>query len=163
MTGTVLQVNVSLGGVPKRPIPVGHVTFERVVGDDWSDKKHHGLPGQAICLFSVELIDELKAEGYPLFPGAMGENFTTVGLDYRAIRLGDRFRVGDTVEIRITKIRHPCRTIMVYGEGILRATFDASVRAGDTTSPRWGRSGYYAEVLKEGDVLPGAPMMLLEG
>jgi MOSC domain-containing protein YiiM len=158
----VLQINVSPGGVPKKPIPEGHVTFARVIGDDWNDKKHHGLPGQALCLFSVELIEELRQEGFPLFPGAMGENFTTEGLDYRRVHPGDTYRVGPEVSIRITKIRKPCRTITVYGEGIIKATYDAAVKAGDTTAFKWGRSGFYAEVLREGTVHPGDSIELVQ-
>jgi MOSC domain-containing protein YiiM len=155
----VIQVNVSTGGVPKLPVPEAYVHADRVHGDDWNDRKHHGLPGQAVCLFSVELIEELKGEGFSLFPGAMGENLTTEGLDYRQVRLGQAFRVGPELEIRITKVRQPCRTIAVYGEGIQKATFDAEVKAGETASPKWGRSGFYAEVLKEGTVRPGDPII----
>jgi MOSC domain-containing protein YiiM len=159
--GRIVQVNISRGGVPKRPVAQARVLFDRLEGDDWNDKKHHGLTGQAICLFSVELISELQAEGYPLFPGALGENFTTEGIDYRRIRPGNRFRVGREVEIRITKIRQPCRTITVYGDGIIRATFDAEVKAGNTSSFKWGRSGYYAEVLNEGIACAGDSIELL--
>jgi MOSC domain-containing protein YiiM len=157
----LVQVNISAGGVPKEPVERARVRFDRLEGDDWNDKKHHGRPGQAVCLFSLELIEELKREGFPLFPGAMGENFTTSGLDFRTMRLGQVYQVGHEVEIRITKVRTPCRTITVYGEGIIRATYDAEVKAGDTGSPKWGRSGYYAEVLREGTVRAGDHIRLL--
>jgi len=162
MTPHLVQINVSPGGVPKTPIPVGRITFTRVEGDDWNDKKYHGWQDQAICLFSTELIEELKAEGYPLFPGAMGENFTTQGLDYRAVRLGHVYRVGNEVEMRITKIRKPCLTITVYGKGIIAALYDLEVKRGNVQTPKWGRSGYYAEVLREGIVRPGDPIVLLK-
>ena len=68
--------------MPKYAVPEGRVTLTRVAGDDWNDKKFHGLPGQAICLYSLELIAELTREGFPIFPGALGENFTTEGLEY---------------------------------------------------------------------------------
>jgi MOSC domain-containing protein YiiM len=162
MNGRVVSVNISRGGVPKNAVPAARVRFDRLEGDDWNDKKHHGLPGQAVCLFSLELIEDLKAEGYPLFPGALGENFTTAGLAYRDLRPGQVFLVGPEVEIRITKIRTPCRTILVYGEGIMKATYDAEVRAGNVHTPRWGRSGFYAEVVKEGTVHAGDPIILKE-
>jgi MOSC domain-containing protein YiiM len=54
------------------------------------------------------LIEELNTGRYLLFPGALGENFTAERIDCRSIRLGDRFRAGKEVEIRITKIRQPC-------------------------------------------------------
>jgi MOSC domain-containing protein YiiM len=162
MHGRVVQVNISRGGVPKLPVPSARFGFERVEGDDWNDKRHHGLPGQAVCLFSIELIDVLKEQGFPLFPGALGENLTTAGLPYRDIRPGQIFRVGSGAEIRITKVRQPCRTIQVYGERIMKAMYDADVRAGRTSSRLWGRSGYYAEVLVEGTVRPGDLITLKE-
>jgi MOSC domain-containing protein YiiM len=162
MHGRVVQVNVSQGGVPKTPVPFARVRFDRLEGDDWNDKKHHGLPGQAVCLFALEQIEELTAEGFPLFPGALGENFTTAGLRYRDLRPGQVFRVGPEVEIRITKVRQPCRTIQVYGDKIMKAMYDARVRAGQTDSPLWGRSGFYAEVLQEGTVRAGDPIILKE-
>ena len=157
----IVHVNVSGGGVPKHPVPAAHVYSSGLEGDAWNDKKHHGLPGQAVCLFSTELIEELRQEGFPLFPGALGENLTTRGLEYRQIRLGQIYQIGKEVKIRITKIRTPCRTIAVYGEGILRATYDSEVKGGNVNSPKWGRSGYYAEVIQEGTVRPGDPIILL--
>lgn len=160
MTPRILQINVSQGGVPKRPIPLGEITYQRVRGDDWNDKKHHGVSGQALCLYGVELITELRNEGYPLFPGALGENLTTQYLDYRTVRLGQVFAVGKEVLIRITKARVPCRTITVYGDGIIRALYDSEVKRGNVQTPKWGRSGFYADVLRVGTVHPGDPMML---
>jgi len=157
----IVHVNVSGGGVPKYPVPAAHAYPSGLEGDAWNDKKHHGLPGQAVCLFSTELIEELRQEGFPLFPGALGENLTTRGLEYRQIRLGQIYQIGKEVKIRITKIRTPCRTIAVYGEGILRATYDSEVKGGNVNSPKWGRSGYYAEVIQEGTVRPGDPIILL--
>jgi len=151
----IVQVNISPGGVPKRPVPEGHVTFSSVKGDDRNDKKHHGFRDQALCLFSIELIEDLNAEGFPLFPGALGENLTTEGIDYRKVRLGDVWHVGGQVSLRITKVRVPCRTITVYGNGIVRALYDLDVKQGNVYTQKWRRSGYYAEVLHEGIVRPG--------
>ena len=153
-----MQVNTSRGGVPKRPVSEARVFFDRVEGDDWNDKLRHGTTGQAVLLYSVEMIEEMNEEGFPIFPGALGENFTTTGIDFRTLRPGQQFRVGAEVEIRITKIRKPCNTIAVYGTGIEQATYDTAVKAGDSRSPKWGKSGFYAEVLKEGTVRPGDPI-----
>jgi MOSC domain-containing protein YiiM len=160
-SGRLVQLNVSRGGVPKHAVPAARVFFDRLEGDDWNDKRFHGRPGQAVCLYALELIEELNREGFPLFPGALGENFTTSGLDYRKIQPGQLYRVGEDVILRITKVRTPCRTIAVYGSGILRALYDADVKAGKTDSPRWGRSGFYAAVVAEGTVRPGDPLFLL--
>ena len=106
---------------------------------------------KALLLITSEGIDELVAQGYPLFPGALGENLTTVGLDRRQLRAGQRFLAGQ-VFLELTKRRAPCATLDVYGRGIQRAIFDPQVKAGDPSSPRWGLSGFYARVLQSGTI-----------
>lgn len=155
MNGRVLQVNVSPGGIPKRPVPHAFVSFERVEGDDWRNKKVHGGPQQVVLMIARENIEQMKSAGYPVFAGALGENLTTEGLDYRRIRYGDVFRVGTTLEFRITKRRAPCQTIAVYGPDIGTAIFDAEARDHSPLSELWGMSGFYGEILREGHARPG--------
>ena len=159
MTGTVLQVNVSQGGVPKFAIPSADVTEHGVAGDAWR-YSFHGGRRRAVLLLTAEGIDELVTLGFPLFPGALGENLTTRGIDRRALRLGNRLRVGDA-EIELREIRTPCATIGRYGDGIQAAIYDARVQAGVPESPRWGLSGFYASVLRPGTVRPGDQITLL--
>ena len=107
MTGTVLQVNVSRGGIPKRAIPSGELTAAGIAGDAWR-YPFHGGTRKAILLVTIEGIDELFSQGFPLFPGALGENLTTRGLDRRALRLGQRLQVGDAA-IELTYHPHAMR------------------------------------------------------
>ena len=153
MTGSIVQVNVSPGGVPKRPIPDAEVTPEGIRGDSWAHPLIHGGRNQAVLLITSEGLDELLAQGYPVFAGALGENLTTAGLDRRLIRLGQRYRVGGVV-LEISKMRSPCATLDVYGPSIKQAIFDAQVHAGDVSSPRWGLAGFYARVLRSGAIRP---------
>ena len=48
MTGSVIQINVSPGGIPKRPIQEALVTPEGIRGDRWSHPDIHGGPNQAV-------------------------------------------------------------------------------------------------------------------
>lgn len=153
MTGTILQVNVSRGGIPKRPIPSAELTAAGVTGDAWRFPFHGGVR-KAILLVTMEGIDELVSQGFPLFAGALGENLTTRGLDRRALRLGQRLNVGDAV-IELTTMRTPCATLDVYGTGIQAAMYDARVQKGNADSPLWGLSGFYASVVQPGVVRPG--------
>jgi MOSC domain-containing protein YiiM len=153
MTGTVLQVSASQGGVPKRMIPSGEMTERGIAGDAWR-YPFHGGRRKAILLITVEGIDELVAQGFPLYPGALGENLTTRELDRFALRLGMRLRIGRAA-IELTQIRLPCATLDVYGRGIQAAIYDARVQAGDHGSPRWGLSGFYASVIEPGTVRTG--------
>lgn len=160
MTGVVVQVSISPGGVPNHPIDEGNVTTSGITGDGWHHPQFHGTPKRAILLITSEGIDELTALGYPVFYGALGENITTRGLDRRSLRIGQRFRTGEAV-IELTEVRFPCGTLSVYAAGIQAATYDARARASDTASPVWGMSGFYASVAKPGIVRPGDSMVLL--
>lgn len=161
MTGSIVQINISPGGIPKRPIPEAEVTPEGIHGDSWAHPQIHGGPNQAVLLITSEGLDELIAQGYPLYPGALGENLTVTGLDRRQMRVGQRYRVGEVL-IELTKIRTPCSTIEVYGPSIGKAVYDAQVKAGDISSPRWGLSGFYARVLRAGVIRPGDIMLLVD-
>lgn len=159
MTGTIVQVNVSRGGIPKRAILSGDVTEAGISGDAWRYPFHGGTL-KAILLITAEGLDELIAQGFALFPGALGDNLTTRGIDRHALRLGHQLRIGDAV-IELTRIRTPCATLDVYGPGIQAAVYDARVMTGDASSPRWGLSGFYASVIRPGLVTAGDTITLL--
>ena len=161
MTGTITHVNVSPGGVPKRPVPESFLGPLGLRGDSVAHPKVHGGPRQAVLLLCSEAIDELKAAGFDVYPGALGENLTTKGLDRTQMRPGQRYRAGDAI-IEITKLRRPCKTIEVYGSGIQKAVYDEKVRDGDASPQRWGLAGFYASVVQPGRVSEGAPIALLE-
>jgi MOSC domain-containing protein YiiM len=160
MTGAVLQVSISAGGVPNRAIECGDVTVGGIAGDGWRHRQIHGIPKRAILLMTAEGLDEIKAMGYPVYPGALGENLTTRGLDRRALRIGQRFRCGAAV-IQLTELRFPCGTLSVYGKGIQAAIWDARAMKADPSSGVWGLSGFYAAVMEPGILRPGDSITLL--
>ncbi len=137
--------------MPKYAVPEGVISPLGIEGDSHAHPQIHGGVRQAILIITSEAIEELVAKGYPVYPGALGENLTTIGLDHRQLRIGQQLRAGEAL-LEITKIRVPCDTVEVYGEGIGRHMYDAQVKAGDATSPRWGISGFYASVLRPGTV-----------
>lgn len=161
MEATILQVNVSPGGLPKRPIAEGHVTPLGIQGDGHRNPQVHGGPRKAVLLITSEGIEELQQSGFPLFYGALGENLTTRGLDRRGVRIGQRYRAGSAI-LEIVKLRAPCENLNVYGPGIQKAIYDAEVKAGNHASPRWGLSGFYAAVIEPGVVRPGDALRLLD-
>ena len=160
MTGIVVQVSISSGGVPNHPIDMGHLTEKGIIGDGWRHPAFHGTPKRAILLITSQGIDELAGQGFPIYRGALGENITTSGLDRRSLRIGQRFQAGKAV-IELTELRFPCGTLSVYGTGIQAAIYDPRAQAGDTASPVWGMSGFYASVAKPGIVRPGDSIVLL--
>ena len=158
--GVVAQINISRGGLPKRPVAAGMITTLGLEGDACAHPQIHGGPDKAILLIAAEAIDELKALGYPVFYGALGENLTTRGLRHRDLRIGHQLRAGAAV-LEITSVRGPCASLDVYGPAIKGEIYDAQVKAGDVTSTRWGMSGFYARVVEPGPVYPGDAIVFL--
>jgi MOSC domain-containing protein YiiM len=158
--GSILQVNSSRGGLPKRATLAGFVDTLGLEGDGQAHPTIHGGPRKAILLIAAEIIDELAARGYPVFYGAMGENLTARGIDIRALRVGDRLRAGGAL-LEITQPRGPCTALDVYGPSIKDEIYDLRVKLLDATSPRWGMSGLYASVIEAGEVRPGDQIELL--
>lgn len=159
--GSILQINISQGGVPKYAVVNAMVSPLGIEGDLHAHPGIHGGPLKALLLITSEGIEELREAGFSLFYGALGENITTRGLDRRAMRIGQRWRMGQIV-VELTKVRAPCSTIQVYGANIGNAIYDQEVKAGDSSSPRWGLSGFYASVVKAGPICVGDPILLLD-
>ena len=146
MTGTVHSINTSKGGVPKLPQPEAVVTLDGIVGDRQRDRRYHGGPLRAVCLYALERIRALQAEGHPVDVGTMGENLTIAGLDWSRIGPGVRIAVGDAL-LEVTKDAPPCRTIAAsFRDGLF-------ARASQKVHPGWSR--FYAKVLREGTVRAG--------
>lgn len=157
MQGRIIQVNVSPGGLPKRPVPLGMVTPLGLEGDGHLHPHIHGGARQALLLLAAEVIEDLRAKGFPVEFGSLGENLTTRGLDPALLRIDQILRAG-TALIQLTKVRTPCAALEPLGAGIQRHIYDQRVKQGDVTSPRWGRSGFYARVLETGVICPGDPI-----
>jgi MOSC domain-containing protein YiiM len=152
--GTIVQVNISPGGLPKREVREGYITPLGIEGDLHAHPNIHGGPRKAILLIAAEVVDDFAARGYPVFYGALGENLTTRGLAIRDLRIGDRLRAGGST-LEITQPRGPCTALDIYGPALKDEIFDHLVKARDHSSPRWGMSGFYASVVEPGPVGPG--------
>ena len=96
-TGRVAQLSVSGGGVPKLPVARARIGAEGMEGDRQATRRHHGRPWQALCLWSLEVIERLGREGHPIGPGLAGENVTVAGIDWAELRPGVRLRVGEAL------------------------------------------------------------------
>lgn len=143
----IFQINISRGGVPKQPIPIGEVTPLGLVGDVQRDRKHHGGPERALCLFSLEHILALQAEGHPIYPGATGENVTIAGLDWATLVPGVRLQLGPEVLVEITGYASPCSNITAaFRNGAINEISEKKYP---------GRSRLYGRVLHTGRLRPG--------
>jgi MOSC domain-containing protein YiiM len=146
-TGSIFQINISNGGVPKQAVRQAYLTTLGLTGDWQSDQEHHGGPGRAVCLYSLEHILALQAEGHPLFPGALGENITLHGINWSEITPGQQIYLGEQVVLEITSYTAPCLTI---ADSFLAGEYS---RISQKANPGWSR--VYAQVLAEGEIHVG--------
>lgn len=150
--GTVDGLFVSRGGVPKLAVPSAYVTANGVEGDRQRDRRFHGGPMRAVCLYSGEVMDALRAEGHPIVPGGAGENVLVRGIPWDEVVPGRRLRIGEA-EIEITSYTVPCKNVAPQlADGVF-------TRISQKLHPGWSR--VYARVLRDGLVSPGDPVVLL--
>jgi MOSC domain-containing protein YiiM len=103
-----------------------------------------------VCLYSLERIHSLQAEGHPIDVGTAGENVTVEGIDWDLVVPGAQLRLGDHVRLEIASFTNPCKTI--------RASFidGKFTRVAQKLHPGWSR--VYARVLSEGEIHFGDPV-----
>lgn len=71
-----------------------------------------------------ELHDELRAAGFDVGPGDIGENITTRGIDLLSLPTGTMLHVGATALVALTGLRNPCKQLDDFRPGLLSAVLD---------------------------------------
>lgn len=159
MTATIHSIQISAGGVPKTAVPRAKVCSAGIHGDG-HQYEHHGGPTRALCLYSLEPIESLAAEGHLITPGAIGENLTITGLDWERVAPGQKIMFADPVTraIRpvmatVTEYATPCKKIRnLFKDGYMK-------RVSAVDHPGWARA--YASVKGSGWLLPGDHVWLV--
>src|SRR4051794_106074 len=106
-----------------------------------------------VHLIHAELHDELRARGFEVGPGDMGENVTTHGVDLLGLPTGARLRLGAEAVVEITGLRTPCAQLARFQPGLMAGVLD---RDADGRLVR--KSGVMAVVAAGGWVRPGDPI-----
>jgi MOSC domain-containing protein YiiM len=103
-----------------------------------------------VHLIHAELHDELRATGFEVTAGQMGENITTRGVDLLALPAGTRLRLGGAAVVEITGLRNPCAQLDRIQQGLMAAVLDH-----DAEGHLVRKAGVMAVVLTGGEVRPG--------
>ncbi len=103
-----------------------------------------------VHLMHSELHDELRAAGFDLFPGQMGENVTTRGVDLLGLPVGTLLYLGDTAVVEVTGLRNPCAQLNGIQAGLMAATLDR-----DEHGKLVRKAGVMSVVVAGGEVRPG--------
>ncbi len=106
-----------------------------------------------VHLIHAELHDELRAAGFAVAPGQMGENVTTRGLDLLGLPTGARLRLGGGAVVEVTGLRNPCAQLDGVQPGLMAATLGRDA-AGNLVR----KAGVMGVVVAGGEVRPGDPI-----
>jgi len=108
-----------------------------------------------VHLLHAELHDELRAAGFAVAAGQMGENVTTRGIDLLRLPTGTRLHLGATAVVEVTGLRNPCAQIDGFQSGLL-----AAVLGRDEQGNLIRKAGVMGIVLDGGEVRPGDPIRI---
>jgi MOSC domain-containing protein YiiM len=108
-----------------------------------------------VHLLHAELHDELRAAGFVVSAGQMGENVTTRGIDLLGLPTGTRLRLGETAVVEVTGLRNPCLQLDRFQPGLM-----AAVLSRDEHGALIRKAGVMAIVLADGEVRPGDPIIV---
>jgi len=125
---------------------------ENLAGDAQANRKYHGGPDKAVCVYCAERYPVWRQSlGLDLPFGAFGENFTVEGLTEEVVCLGDVLSVGTTM-LQVTQPRQPCANI--------------TRRWGRPDLPRrmeeTGWTGFYCRVRVTGEIAAGQEITVVE-
>lgn len=145
-----------LSGIRKRlvagAVRVGPLGLQ---GDQIADRRVHGGPDKAVCMFALEqyqgLTQRFPDAVEPFAPGGFGENLCCVGLRDDAVCIGDVYRIGGAL-LQVCQPRKPCWKLNDrFGiEQLSRHVQDQRI------------TGWYARVLEPGELAAGDAVSLVE-
>jgi MOSC domain-containing protein YiiM len=159
---TILAVSLNPShGFSKQPqLAINLIAGEGVEGDAhrgattqhlYLKRKDPAQPNLAqVHLLASELLEELRAKGFDLAPGDLGENILTQGADLLSLPAATRLHLGANALLELTSLRTPCSQIDRFREGLQQYLWGE--RSADGKRPR--RAGVMAIVLQGGLVYP---------
>jgi MOSC domain-containing protein YiiM len=151
--GRVVQVHLKpkegrARGLPKRAVPELTITAAGVQGDynRWRTEEANGDPDQAVLLLTEEILSALRAEGWPVRAGDLGENLTLAELPPDALMPGAQVHLGEVV-LEVSKPCEPCI-------GLYTLPYVGTERGAAFLRALKGRRGWFARVSRGGTVHP---------
>jgi MOSC domain-containing protein YiiM len=103
-----------------------------------------------VHLIHLELLEELRAKGFELEPGCMGENVMTEGIDLLGLPTGARLELGEDVVLAVTGLRNPCAQLDAVQPGLMSAVVHR-----DDAGRLVRRAGIMTIVLEGGEIRRG--------
>ena len=116
-------------------------SVELIADHGLKDDAHSGPWHRQVSFLAAESIDLSRDGGLDVEFGSFAENIATEGIDWVAVPVGTRFKLGDTALVEITQIGKECKNkCAIY------------YQAGDCIMPR---EGVFARVIIGGVIHTG--------
>lgn len=106
-----------------------------------------------VHLIHEELHDDLRAAGFEIGPGTMGENVLVRDVDLLGLPSGARLTLGAEAVVEVTGLRSPCVQLDRLQPGLMEATLDR-----DADGELIRLAGGMSVVVAGGEVRPGDPV-----
>jgi MOSC domain-containing protein YiiM len=103
-----------------------------------------------VHLIHAELHEELFAAGFRVFPGDMGENITTSGLELLRFPTRTLLHLGAKAVVELTGLRNPCAQLDQFQPGLM-----AAVLSRDAEGKLIRKAGVMGVVVSGGVIEPG--------
>jgi MOSC domain-containing protein YiiM len=106
-----------------------------------------------VHLIHAELHEELRAGGFTVTAGQMGENIMTQGIALLGLPIGARLCLGGAAVVEVTGLRNPCAQLDRIQPGLMAATLGR-----DEHGNLVRKAGIMGVVIAGGEVRPGDPI-----
>jgi len=160
--GQIYQINVKPEtpgerGIPKFPVESALVTLQGVEGDfnRYRTEKNGRDLDSALLLIPYESIQQLNQEGWLVKPGDLGENVTVLGVAYDSFKVGDIYSLGKNLKIQISRPCTACGNLELLQYVGERVKEFVRTLTWKENGKIMNRRGWYARVLKEGEINKG--------
>ena len=161
MTTTIFKINVKPDtpgevGLPKIPVEKVMISKWGLDGDynRFRKQKKKNDADMAVMILSIDVLDALNNEGWPVRPGDLGENLTLSNIEYSIIKIGDRINIGE-VSLEISLICDPCTNLN-------NLPYVGKEKSTSFIKTLMKRRGWYARVLKSGEISVGDSATLIQ-
>ncbi len=134
-----------VSGIKKYPVSKAYLTKTGFIDDFQADLAHHGGENKALFLFSQLTFQKINSHFNNIFDmtnmAYFGENLILSDICEKDICIGDVLKIGET-KVQITQPRQPCWKLSANTnqKEMTKFIFDS------------GFTGFYAKVLKEGEI-----------
>ena len=108
-----------------------------------------------VHLLQAELFDDLVQRDHAVFPGDLGENVTTRGIDLLALPTGTVLQLGEAAQVELTGLRNPCSQLDRFQPGL-----SGNVLERDTNGTLIRKAGVMAVVRRGGTVHRNDPIVV---